>query len=160
MFQVQTGKGKTPGSMESLHDKLHCYHRIEKNTIIVDKEHYGDNKCLLDLGTYAHNPLKVWLQDKRVKGNYPEFTVKSHSLLVDWGKAHEFNCKLDKDPNLHLEIQHQHSDLVMKSNVMSTKLDISNITKFDKTRDIDLRCLSWKVTVSLDMEMFEYEGNL
>ena len=57
-------------------------------------------------------------------------------------------------------MHHQHSDLVMESNVMSTKLDKTDKIKFDKTRDIDLRCLSWKVNASLDMEMLEYEGNL
>ena len=145
--------------MKSVHDRLHCYHRIEENTIIKDEEFRG-NKCLLQLGTYAHNPLKVWLQDKLVKGNYPVFTVKSHSLLVDWGKANEFNCRLDRDPVLSLEIQHKDLVIKSKSNILATKLDNTEFTQFDKSRNIDLKCFSWKITISLDIEMLHYEGNL
>ena len=121
------------------------------------QEYIQQNKCSLDLGTFAHNPLKVWLQVRSNELNYPEFTMKSYFFIVDWGRVHEFNCSFDRYPNLYLEMQHE--EFVMKSDKMATKLDKTEFTKFDKTRNIDLRCLSWKITMSLGMEMLQYKGS-
>ena len=160
-YQYREGEVDFTGYSMKGQDKVleECYHRIGKNTVIKDKLRQN-NKCILKLGTYAHNPLKEWLQVKSNETNYPVLTMKSHSLIADWGRAHEFNCKNERHHSLSIKMQRQDKDMVMESNRKEKKLERTEFTKFDKTRDIDFKCFSWKITMSLDIEMLEYEGNL
>ena len=81
--------------------------QVGENKIVTDKWLTGPEKCVFNLGTYAHNPLKDWLQ-ARMKREFPAFRIDSNSATVDWGLAETFNCNLtiSKIKRMHLEMHH------------------------------------------------------
>ena len=117
-------------------------------------------KCVFDLGTYAHNPLKEWLQDRKEE-EYPLLRIESNSVLVDWGLAEKFSCNLTSSKIKSVQLKMHHGAIILKDRQTSvSKLIPTEFKSLQNSNLIDLRCLSWKVKLDLKIEMLKYKGKI
>ena len=114
---------------------------------------------MFDLGTYAHNPLKEWLQANKEE-EYPALKIERNSVSVDWDLPEKFGCNttLSNNKSVHLKMHHASTFMEKQKTVMKLILTQFEITK--NRTVIDLRCLPWKVKLNLTIAMLKFKGNL
>ena len=57
-------------------------HQVGEQKVVKDHWLHETKKCVFDLGTYARNPLKEWLQASKDEG-YPQFKIERKKVAVD-----------------------------------------------------------------------------
>ena len=114
---------------------------------------------MFDLGTYAHNPLKEWLQAQKEE-EYPGFKIDRNSVSVDWGLAEKFGCNttISDIKSVHLKMHHE--AIFLKKQTKVTKLSLTEFENMKNKPVIDLRCLPWKIKLNLTVEMLKFKGNI
>ena len=131
-----------------------------EHLILPDDER--QDKCRLKLGTCSHNPLTAWLQAQE-KEDYPKFSIASDQVTVDWGLADSFKCLTDPTvfemKTQKLQMTAINRNIGAKDETRKSKFSPTVFTNLNtNVGDIDLRCLPWKMTVGLTMEMLKFKG--
>ena len=119
----------------------------------IVRDHALKNQCKFELGTYSHNPLKVWLQ----KMKFPEYSVNERNFSVDWKIGSRFQCNESITHIKEVKLRFRHKNFAINTTVKSPAL-FEPIIHQIKDHTINLRCLSWKIEIDLVMEMLEYGG--
>ena len=134
--------------------------QVGEKVIVRDIWLNATEKCVFNLGTYAHNPVKDWLR-ARIKEEYPAFKLGSNSVSVDWGLAETFNCNLNsfKIKSIQLELKHEVMRL-SETQIQMNKLIPTQFKNLQSRNVTDLRCFSWKIDISLTTEMLKFLGKI
>ena len=136
--------------------------QVGGNYIVRDETLRHLGKCQLKLGSYSHNPLTAWLQAQE-KEDYPKFSIASDQVTVDWGLADSFKCLTDPTvfemKTQKLQMTAINRNIGAKDETRKSKFSPTVFTNLNtNVGDIDLRCLPWKMTVGLTMEMLKFKG--
>ena len=96
-----------------------------------------------------------------MKEDYPVFTIDSNKVTVDWGLAEDFESSADSTIFYMkmMKLQIKDKSIFAEDEAREVKFSQTLFTNL-KTNvgDIDLRCLPWKMTVELTLEMLKFKG--
>jgi hypothetical protein len=116
---------------------------MKENPISTKREvslNVNIKKCVFDLGTYAHNPLKEWLQACKEEG-YPQFKFEKKRVTLDWGMEEKFNCNTSMYNITSMQLKVHHKATYMESQTRVRKLIPTTFEFLQNKNVIDLRCL-------------------